>query len=147
MKRKSVFIIVPYLLFIWSYVLFIFCWIFILQTRIQLDGQSITLQQAEQMKKFSFFTALSEKVIYLNFFVIICYEWFIGKKNMNSLIKRELTALLCLLVIGGIVAVCYKIIMSAEIMSNAFEPIYVCIAIAILSTVFFSLFKLKGRMR
>ena len=68
MKRKFKFSIVSYMILIVFYLAFILCWIYILQTRKGLDGQMITLQEAEKMKQFSTVTVISEVAVLFGIF-------------------------------------------------------------------------------
>lgn len=143
MKQKCKVSIVFYVILILSYLVFILCWMYILQTRGRLDGQMITLQEAKKMEQFSTVTAISEAVIYLVFLVFICYKWIVGNKKIKLLIKNGLTALLIMALSCVVMTTGYKILVpSAEIFMNFFEPVFVCAALLILSSVLFGIFKL-----
>lgn len=127
-----------------AYAAFILCWAYIFQTRSQLDGTVITLQEADHMNKFSSLTMICEWAIYIIFLVFALYEWMIGEKKIIFLMKRELTALVLLFIIGGLVVVGYKcIIPSAEIVMNFFEPIFICIVLTFLCPAAFKLLQLR----
>lgn len=143
MKQKSIFKIVSYGFLVLSYLAFVLCWIYILQTRIQLDGQAITLQKADRMREFSILADISEKAIYIIFLMNACHAWVTGKKKLSLLVRRELTAVVLLSLTCVAVVGIYQIIVSpAEIVMNFFEPLFVCAALTIFSFLAFVVFKL-----